>query len=376
MMFPGGLDRALGGVEVSEWFDWMRREISRGGIDLPDEETATFFSAHALQLRDRIRDLCRHLPISLENRLIESVIVYQCWQRHRSVYQSPEMFELRSCTLRIVEAVRYIRAMGSRWGGHLVEASNGLPYVVNVPTGYECEKGPATEIICNRLSRLIGLPVPDVALVVAAGAVIPLATDRRPALGLIPKPGRAPKLCVGFRYLSRSPDGVASAMGDLSARNLRHLVGALIFDIWTLRLSERRWSTSFSEATGRTELTLLGGGDCLAGGDWLRFIGSGFPRRPAQQVASEIRRWGQISPWLAKIRDLDLNKIWELAFQMPPEWYGGQRRLLAEVLDVISLRQRMLQSNVRDYEREGYFPALRMTQAPNGAPPQTRRRSA
>jgi hypothetical protein len=83
MMFPGGIERALGIVEVSEWFDWMKREIPRGGIDLPDEETATYFCAQALQLRDRARDLSRYVPISLENRLIESAIIYQCWARRR-----------------------------------------------------------------------------------------------------------------------------------------------------------------------------------------------------------------------------------------------------------------------------------------------------
>jgi hypothetical protein len=34
-MFPGGIERALGVAEISEWFDWMRSEIPCGGIDLP-----------------------------------------------------------------------------------------------------------------------------------------------------------------------------------------------------------------------------------------------------------------------------------------------------------------------------------------------------
>jgi hypothetical protein len=76
MMFPGGIKRALGIAEISEWFEWMRREIPRGGLALPPEETAALFAGHALGVRDRVKSIYRyHLPTPLENRFIESALV-------------------------------------------------------------------------------------------------------------------------------------------------------------------------------------------------------------------------------------------------------------------------------------------------------------
>ncbi len=357
MMFPGGIERALGIAEVSDWFDWMRKEISSGGIGLPQEETAVSFAGHALRLRDRIKDVYRHLPISLENRLIESVIVYQCWELHKELHTNSEKLEASwARPLVTVEVERYIRPVGDEWGRHLVEARNGFQYVVTVPTGLDSETTPATEVICNRLLRLLGLPSPDAIVVVAKGTSVRRSSDVRPGRPHAPA-GRTPEVCAGFRYLDSPP----LDDGQPSLRNLRLLFGAYVFDLWTLNLSTRQWWSSFSEATGRVEVNLSGRSGCLSGGDWQRFLGSTSVCLSASQtVAPEVKRWSQIEPWLRSIKGLDLNPIWELAFQMPPQWYGGRRQLLMSVLDKIESRKWGLKSAVRQFIGMGQLPALRM----------------
>jgi hypothetical protein len=363
MMFPGGIERALGIVEISEWFHWMRREIPSGGIILPHEETAACFAGHALRPRDRIRDIYRHLPVSLENRLIESVIVYQCWELQKDTYAKSKWPEARRTgSLVRVEAENYIRSVGDEWGRHLVEGGDGFRYIVTVPTGYESETRPATEIICNRLSKLLGLSVPDTAVIVLSARLLRLTKDTRPGLGPLPAVRAAPKLCAGFRYADLSPSDILPLRDQqLSARNLRQLVGSLTLDIWMLNLAERKWSSAFSEATGRNELTLEGGGGCLSGGDWHRFLGAFGTSEPARQaIAPEVKSWDRILPWLRRIGELDMNPIWELVFQMPPEWYGGRRRMVMEVLDKLESRKIGLKSTVRALIRTGYFPAIKM----------------
>ncbi|MGA7893426.1 MAG: hypothetical protein WCA49_09395 [Candidatus Sulfotelmatobacter sp.] len=361
MMFPGGIERALGIVEISEWFDWMRREIPGGGIVLPHEETAASFAGHALRLRDRIRDVYRHLPASLENRLIESVIVYQCWELQKDLYANAKWPKARqSASMVTVEAERYIRPVGNIWGYHLVVGRDGFSYVVTVPTGFDSETVPATEMICNRLSRLLGLAVPEAAVVVVEQVLLNRNRDARPGRDHLSSK-RAPELCVGFRYHAPSAvDALPLHDQHLSPRSSRQLLGALVLDIWTLKLATRRWSSAFSEVTGRVELTLMGGGG-LAGGDWQMFLGSTSASTPSPQaIAPDVKRWSQIGPWFRKISQLDLNPIWELVFQMPPQWYGGRRRLVAEVLDKLESRKWGLQSATRGLAREGYLPGLKM----------------
>lgn len=360
MMFPGGVERALGIAEISEWFDWMRREIPDGGINLPYEEAAVSFAGHALRLRDRIRDATRHLPISLENRLIESAIVYQCWELQKQVYSNAKWPGARRAgSLLTVEAARYIRPIGDKWGYHLVEGHDGFRYVVTVPSGFDSETVPATEVICNRLSRLLGLTVSDAVIVVVEAALSGRGSDLRPGRQHSPAQ-RAPDICAGFRCVDSSPsDGQPE---ELSPRNIRHLVGAFVLDIWALNLSTRQWSSAFSEATGRVEITMAGNNGGFAGGDWQRFLGSSSTSPPAPQtVEPEVKRLGQIHPWVRSIRRLDLNPIWELAFRMPPQWYGGRRQLIAGVLDKLESRKWGLQTTVSDFVRMGHFPGLRVS---------------
>jgi hypothetical protein len=75
-------------VELSEWFDWMRREIKQGGIDLPTEETSVLFAARAMQLSSRLRGIYRHIHNPLEHKLVQSVIVFQCWELQKQLQNS------------------------------------------------------------------------------------------------------------------------------------------------------------------------------------------------------------------------------------------------------------------------------------------------
>jgi len=361
-MFPGGIERALGIAEISDWFDWMRREIPGGGVVLPDEEAAAAFAGHALRLRDRIREVYRHLPISLENRLIESAIVYQCWKLQKDLYASAiSPGALRAGTLVTVEARRYIRPVGGRWGDHLVECRDGFQYLITVPSGLDSETLPATEIICNRLARMVGLTVPDAAIVSVGERLLSIHDAR---------PGRAHcvamqalELCAGFRCLDprHQERGPLEEPFPIDRRNARHLMGALVFDAWTLNLSPRQWSIDFSAASGRVECVLVGDSGGLAGGDWSRFVDSTHESLPAvQAIAVKVRKWEQIGPWIAKMASADLNPIWELAFQMPPQWYGGGRRTLSHVLDKLGHRQWDLARALHHFIRVGYLPALRM----------------
>jgi len=360
MMFPGGMERALEVTEVSEQFDWMRRQISLGGIALPHEETAVCIAAHALRLTDRVRGVYRHLPISLEKRLIESVIVYQCWELHKRQYASAENLARGAGTLATVEAARYIRPVGNAWGYHLVEGADRLQYVVTVPTGFRDETTPASEVICNRLLRLLGLTVPDVRVVVVNGTLLKRNSDTRP--GRSHGNGRrAPELCAGFRQDTPSPSFTSEdERRPLTGRNVRDLIGALVFDIWTLNTCSRQWTAKYSEITGRVECTLVGNSGGFHGGDWSKFQCSAYQSLSAPQAAaSRVKGWSQLDPWLRKAFVLDLNSIWELAFQMPEAWYGGCRPALANLMEKLGKRQWDLSRAVLHFLQVGYFPSLK-----------------
>jgi hypothetical protein len=49
----------------------------------------------------------------------------------------------------------------------------------------------------------------------------------------------------------------------------------------------------------------------------------------------KVRGWGQLESWLKRIADLDMNPVWEMVFQMPPNWYGSRRRHVTDVLSMV-----------------------------------------
>jgi hypothetical protein len=100
----------------------------------------------------------------------------------------------------------------------------------------------------------------------------------------------------------------------------------------------------------------------LAGGDWSRFLDSTYDSLPAAQaVAARVKKWEHIGPWVQKVFQANLDPIWEFAFWMPPEWYGGNRRTLTQVLDKLGRRQWEIARALHHFIRVGYLPQFRMS---------------
>jgi hypothetical protein len=360
--------RALVEVEISEWFDWARRELVAGGLDLPSEEALVAFTGHALRLRDRIKVLYRHVPLSLEKRLIQSAIVYQSWGLNRKMSaQAKWPGANRAQSLIAVDAIGYISPVGPEWGCHLIRGRDGFQYIVTVPSGFPCEKVLASQVICNSLARSFGLAVPRVAIISIDAGLRKDAHDSRP--GRAHQTRRGTELCAGFRYGDSTPSYAPTQdKRRMTPRNIRQQLGSLVFDIWTMSLLPRQWLSGFNEATGKVDSILVDNNGGLAGGDWIRFLASEIKSLVAPQAsAANVRRWEQLDPWISRAIGLDLNPLWEIAFQMPPEWYGCDRQILASVLGKLATRGWELSRAAHHFVEMGYFPGLKMPPSRVGA---------
>jgi hypothetical protein len=356
-MYPTGQEY-LEVVETSEWFDWMRTEIVEGGLNLPSSETSTLFAAKALHLASRIQSIYKHLPAPLKLSLVKAAIVYQCWEWENRIQKQAKWPGARNRgALRSLEGVRYIRKLGEGPDHHLVEANDGSEYVVTVSTthGYCGTTMAATEILCNELARMLGLRV-------AGAAVIKLS----PALLISASKGntgwtrrcRDSELCCGFNHVAAAKGSSDATVPDVrcSGRDSRQLVGALVLDIWTLNLSPRAWVWAVSQTTGRFEATFVNDSQCLMGSDWGNFLKADSKSLPGPQgIAARVKGWKQIDPWLSRIDSMNLNRLWELAFQMPSQWYAGDRRVLCALLDKLSQRQWDLRKAIYHFITVGYL---------------------
>jgi hypothetical protein len=348
-------------VEISEWFDWARRELVAGGLGLSTEETLVAFTGRALILRDRIRVLYRHIPPSLERRLIQSAIIYQSWKLNRETCAQAEWPGAnRTESLVVVDAREYSGPVGPEWGSHLIRGQDGFQYIITVPSGFRRDTLLATQMICNTLARSFGLVVPRAAIVSVESGLLKGAHDSRPGRQHLARRGL--QLCAGFRYVDGRPsDDPTQHKRTLTPRDRRQFLGSLVFDIWTMNLLPREWLSAFDEATGGVASILVDNSGGLAGGDWARFRASDFTSLPAPQAtAAKVKNWKQLDPWISRAIGLDLNPLWNTAFEMPPEWYGCNKEDLASVLGKLGSRAWDLPRAVHYFIQMGYFPDLKM----------------
>jgi hypothetical protein len=345
-MEPWEVGPALLRAETSEWFDWVRRELPLGGVRLPEEETSVLFIEQALHLADRLRGTYCHLPESLRLKLLRAAIVYQCWE-FQSRGRVRGTFSEQPPLLPAVAAKTYLGPLSGTGRRHLVEASDGCRYVVTIPSGLWTELVPATEMICNELARRLGLAVPDAA-VVSVGAEILKLADRHSPEWAHAKTRCSAQPCCGFRYLGSDAEeyaySVARPPRDRRDRNM--LIGVLVFDIWVANFRAGQLRRVHDDATAQSSVMLVDNSQCLAGSDWTRFLTtSAFVERCTEvQLGAGNER--QLREWVRRIKSLDLNSVWQLAFEIPSSWYSGRRAAIAEVLDGLDLRRCYLQAEI------------------------------
>jgi len=341
-------------VEVSEWLDWMRKKLPPGDVELPKEDTSVLFAANALRFADRVRPLCYHLPTGMRSLLIEASILHQCWTRQQKLWRG--LPSDGSCGLRTVEGSRYIRQM-SEEGHHLMEAHDGIQYVVKF-AGDRRKNTLATEAICTAVAKLMHLQ--DV-----RSFVVTIDTKLGKKLGAIgidsftgacnPGPG------LGFKFVDCQTGIVKHGRrtGEPVSPTLRQSIGHLIFDILTLNANLVPASTDPYTATGAAKLSLVDYAQCMMSADWQKFRRSTFAEPIGQsKVAKSVHTSSQLEPWIRCAEDLDMHEIWNLAFHLPPQWYGENRVGLVRVVNVLSDRAWTLRRSIYALRQRGYFPKM------------------
>jgi hypothetical protein len=106
-------------------------------------------------------------------------------------------------------------------------------------------------------------------------------------------------------------------------RNVREFAGMLVVDKWTGNANGRQ--AAFGRE-GREKLytaSFIDQGYCFNAGEWT------FPDYTLRgvyarnEVYEGIEDWQSFEPWLSLIEHMSEQVIWDIAGEIPPEWYGG-----------------------------------------------------
>jgi len=243
-------------------------------------------------------------------------------------------------TLSTVQAVQHIRRMRGGSQPHLMHCSDGCYYVVKFRNNPQHPRVLANEMLATRLAQRIGLPVPRIAVVEVGHRLVrhdAHLTFQLPSGAVACEHG----LQFGSQYAVSPFEGQvfdhlpAEMLGRV--RNIGSFWGMLAFDKWVCNVDSRQAAFWRRQRERNYTVAFIDQGHCFGGENW------SFPDRPLHgayfqdEVYAGITGWESFEPWLSALEELKEEVIWNVAQEVPLEWYDadcdGMEKLVSQLID-------------------------------------------
>lgn len=241
-----------------------------------------------------------------------------------------------------VLATQQIRKMRGGAQSHLMLAADGIPYVVKFQNNPQDLHVLVNEWLATHLARILGLPSPACEVV----EVTPWLVENSPELNI--RMGEQTERCMaGLHFGSQFVGGLMPGssfdylpeMQLLELRNLRDFAGMLAFDKWTCNSNGRQAVFHRKQREKKYTATFIDHGFCFGAGEW-RFhdapLRGVFARN---SVYAGITGWENFEPWMTRIREIAVDRIWNIVEQIPPEWYRADVTALEQLVERIYARR-------------------------------------
>ena len=234
-----------------------------------------------------------------------------------------------------ISAVQHIRKLRGGSQSQLLRASDGAYYVCKLLNNPQHIRVLANEMLATRLGHLLGLPMPHVQVIDVSAWLIEHTTAFRIELGgsQIPcTPGRH----FGSLYVEEPESSLVmdylpyELLRNVS--NIRDFARVIVLDKWTCNADGRQAVFARQKHGRNFSATFIDQGYCFNAGEW------SFPDSPLRGVYANncvyenVRGWDDFEPALTRAEEIAIDKVWEIADGIPPEWYefdtGGLQRLI------------------------------------------------
>ena len=260
-----------------------------------------------------------------------------------------------------VVAVQAIRRMRGGAQSQLMLGADGHLWVVKFQNNPQHRRVLANELIATRLAEAIGLTVPKSDVVEVSDWLI------RNSPGMVLEFGKGVReLCAaGLQFGSQfvgglMPGQVVDYLPEPQmeeVRNLAEFGGILALDKWTGNCNGRQAVFERRPRERKYRAVFIDQGYCFNAGEWsfpdspLRGV---FPRN---QVYSRVTGWSSFEPWLSRIERFETDRLWAIAEEVPPEWYGGDLGTIERLMEQLFARRgrvRELIESFRASDREPF----------------------
>jgi hypothetical protein len=251
-----------------------------------------------------------------------------------------------------VVAVQQVRRMRGGSQAQLIRCSDQNLYVVKFRNNPQHQRVLANEMLVALLARIVGLPVPEPAIVDVSEWLV----RDTPELNIQLVGGTIPcqaGVQFGSQYAIDPLNGevfdfMPSEMLE-RVRNVETFLGILVMDKWTGNADGRQAAFWRTMRQRNYTATFIDQGNCFNGGEWTF---PDYPLRgvyPKNEVYECVLGWDSFQPWLSRIEDMSCGTISAAAQELPPVWYGYDFCALTALVRALSERRGLIRGLLTDF---------------------------
>ena len=73
-------------------------------------------------------------------------------------------------------------------------------------------------------------------------------------------------------------------------------------------------------------------------------------------VYKDVKGWEQFEPWMGRIEAMQPETVYELADELPPDWYGGDRDALEKLIEKLIARRNKVAGLIDEFRKSSRQP--------------------
>jgi hypothetical protein len=236
--------------------------------------------------------------------------------------------------------------------GHLMRCDDGKFYVVKFQNNPQHLRVLANELLATKLAERVGLPVPKTEIVQVDEWLVQHTSELNIQLAHNTIPCQ-PGLQFGSQYVVDPVKGqvfdyLPMEMLD-RVKNVDTFAGMLVMDKWTGNANGRQAAFGRESREKLYTASFIDQGYCFNAGEWT------FPDYPLRgvyarnEVYAEVLGWESFEPWLSRVETMDDDVVWNVAGELPPEWYAGQWEALEKLTRALIERRTIVRELIEAF---------------------------
>lgn len=246
-------------------------------------------------------------------------------------------------------ATGYVRRLRGGSQAQLLRASDGKAYVTKFVNNPQHPRVLANELLACRLGTWLGLSVPRVEIIDVPQQLI----ERYPEMVMETTYRSYPcasGLQLGVCYVGGDREKVLDTLPESMFENVVNVpefAQMLVLDKWTGNADGRQAVfTRCVTDCHKYQATFIDQGYCFNAGEW------SFPDGPAygiyyrRGVYAHVTGWEAFEPVLSRAEKISLSQLWEMAKDIPEEWYQQDAAGLARLIERLYRRRTILREQI------------------------------